>query len=137
MICKNANLFTINTLYINPIKTIYNLIVFIFQTIRQELQSGESRITDLESQIGKLGSQYQTPEGAALSKDVSVLRKKYLTAVGKAGKVEGSLKQAIEGQVDEAALEQTRWLNTAREKVAWCQDLQGKYLLIIKKKKKM
>ena len=39
--------------------------------------------------------------------------------------VEGSLQQALEQHVDEARIEQQRWLGTAREKVTWCADVKG------------
>ena len=69
------------------------------KAVKQELQVGETRINELENQIRKLASQYQTPEEAALGKDVSVVRKKYGTAVTKATKVEENLRQALESQV--------------------------------------
>ena len=50
---------------------------------------------------------------------------KSLSAVLPWLQVEEVLQHAIEQHVEEVQLEQVRWLNTAQEKVAWCQDVSG------------
>ena len=55
--------------------------------MRQELESQETQLAQLQDKLESLGAQYQTPETEALAKDLKVLKKKHDAALQKAGKV--------------------------------------------------
>ena len=83
------------------------------------MDSNASRIDSLDKSLNTLSSQYQSGEATALEKDIAVLRKKYQTVTQKCARVQESLENAIEAVVEEASLEQQRWIAAAKEKVAW------------------
>jgi len=57
------------------------------QSLRTELEVQQNKITEIHTDLNKLGSLYQSPEAVTLTKDVSVLNKKHDAALLKAKKV--------------------------------------------------
>ena len=83
------------------------------------MDTNQGRIDSLDKKLEKLSSHYQSGEAAAIEKDIAVLRKKYQSVAQKCQRVQEGLENAIEAVVEEASLDQQRWISAAKEKVAW------------------
>ncbi|CAL1544282.1 unnamed protein product [Lymnaea stagnalis] len=91
----------------------------------QELASHQRQIATIQDKTENLQKKYPSSETSSLSKDGVVVMKKFESLTQRAERIQGSLLSQLEQQCSEAQQLQTRWMNNAKEKVAWCGDIAG------------
>uniref|UniRef100_A0A2C9KCB0 Calponin-homology (CH) domain-containing protein n=1 Tax=Biomphalaria glabrata TaxID=6526 RepID=A0A2C9KCB0_BIOGL len=91
----------------------------------QELASHQRNITAIQNKTDALQKKYPSSETVSLAKDGNVVSKKFESLTQRAERIQSSLIGQLEQQCSEAQQQQMRWLNNAKEKVAWCGDIAG------------
>ncbi|KAK0046935.1 nesprin-1, partial [Biomphalaria pfeifferi] len=91
----------------------------------QELASHQRNIAAIQNKTDALQKKYPSSETVSLAKDGNVVSKKFESLTQRAERIQSSLIGQLEQQCSEAQQQQMRWLNNAKEKVAWCGDIAG------------
>ena len=100
-------------------------IFFFPQALEKELEQRKKNIKALQDKANSLQDKYPSAETSNLAKDAVVLAKKFEAVQARGEKIEDTLESSLEQHCHEAQLQQQRWLNAAKEKVAWCGDIAG------------
>lgn len=72
-----------------------------------------------------LQDKYQSAETQNLAKDAVVLMKKYEAVKNRGDKIADLLAASLEQHCQDAQVQEQRWINATKEKVAWCGDIAG------------
>lgn len=79
----------------------------------------------LQEKTATLQTKYPSAETASLAKDALVLNRKYESLLSRGDKIQDVLQSSLEQHCVDAQQQHVRWLNTAKEKLAWCEDATG------------
>lgn len=82
-------------------------------------------MADIQAKTRSLQAKYPSSEMSNLAKDANVMSKKFDALASRAERIEDSLQGTLEQHCLEAQQQQARWLNQAKEKVSWCDDIGG------------
>ncbi|XP_041351119.1 nesprin-1-like [Gigantopelta aegis] len=93
--------------------------------LQEELAKHKDKIAAIQSKTQNLHAKYPSAETSNLAKDANVMMKKFEALAGRADRIEDSLVGTLEQHCQEAQQQQARWLNQAKEKIAWCGDMAG------------
>ena len=85
----------------------------------------KKNIAALLDKASAMQEKFPSAETSNLAKDASVLNKKFDSVLNRGDKVEEMLLGTLEQHCQDAVQQQQRWLNAAKEKVAWCEDIAG------------
>ena len=96
-----------------------------FQELQEELAKHKDEIAAIQAKTQNLHAKYPSTETSNLAKDANVMMKKFEALASRADRVEDSILGTLEHHCQEAQQQQARWLNQAKEKIAWCGDLAG------------
>ena len=103
-----------------PSSTLHDL-----QATAVELTSNETQLDAIDKRAERLNADFRCAESATLEKDCAVLSKKHQSVALKCTRTLENLQNALEALVEEASLDQQRWIAAAQEKVTWCADVAG------------
>ncbi|ESO86156.1 hypothetical protein LOTGIDRAFT_167389 [Lottia gigantea] len=95
------------------------------QEVQEKLLEKQRRIAAIQDKSAALQAKYPSAESASLVKDANTLSRKLETMLGRADRIEDSLKGTLEQRYIDAVNQEGRWLNSAKEKVMWCEDIGG------------
>lgn len=95
------------------------------QKLQKELEAHERNIKALQEKTAALQNKYPSAETSNLAKDAVVLGKKFDTIANRGDKIAETLESTLEQHCQDAQLQEQRWINAAKEKLAWCGDVSG------------
>ena len=72
-----------------------------------------------------LQDKYPSAETQNLAKDAVVLMKKLEAVQNRGDKIADVLEASLEQHCQDAQVQEQRWINATKEKVAWCGDIAG------------
>ena len=90
-----------------------------------ELESRAAETSAIQKRVVALSADFACDETMALEKDCAQLVKKQEGMAARCERTQENVLNALEALLEEAALEQQRWLAAAHEKVKWCSDVAG------------
>ncbi|KAK3089086.1 hypothetical protein FSP39_000625 [Pinctada imbricata] len=93
--------------------------------LQKELDDREKRVKALLDKTSALQTKYPSAETSNLAKDAVVLSKKFEAVQNRGDKIVDMLEGSLEQHCQDAQLQEARWINAAKEKVAWCGDIAG------------
>ena len=89
------------------------------------MEAHKKNIAALLDKTSAMQARYPSAETANLAKDAVVLSKKFDSVLNRGEKIGDMLQGTLEQHATDAQQHRLRWLNAAREKVAWCGDIAG------------
>ena len=89
------------------------------------MKQHKKNIAALLDKTSTMQARFPSAETANLAKDAVVLNKKLESVLNRGEKTEDLLQSTLEQHCNDAQMQQQRWLNAAKEKVAWCDDIAG------------
>lgn len=95
------------------------------QELQKDLAVRERNFDALIEKTTMLQDKYQSAETQNLAKDAVVLMKKYEAVKNRGDKIADLLAASLEQHCQDAQVQEQRWINATKEKVAWCGDIGG------------
>ncbi|KAK6181528.1 hypothetical protein SNE40_009363 [Patella caerulea] len=99
--------------------------VLAVRELQSKLKEKQKKIAAIQNKSSALQGKYPSADSASLAKDANTLAKKLETMITRADRIEDSLKGSLEQHYIEALQQESRWLNSAKEKANWCEDIGG------------